>query len=152
MGFPRQEYWSGLPFPSPGDLQVATCWMTLNSRNVFSHGSGSYKSKIKVLPPKILGEDVTLPPLRFWHHQPDASLPSLPPSPHGLLLRLPLGLLSSPLRTPFTEFRTRCNPGCSHLINYLHLQRPFPNLRFQMHMNLERTLFNPVHNLKDREI
>ena len=20
MGFPRQEYWSGLPFPSPGNL------------------------------------------------------------------------------------------------------------------------------------
>ena len=20
MGFPREEYWSGLPFPSPGDL------------------------------------------------------------------------------------------------------------------------------------
>ena len=20
MGFPRQQYWSGLPFPSPGDL------------------------------------------------------------------------------------------------------------------------------------
>ena len=20
MGFPRQEHWSGLPFPSPGDL------------------------------------------------------------------------------------------------------------------------------------
>ena len=20
MGYPRQEYWSGLPFPSPGDL------------------------------------------------------------------------------------------------------------------------------------
>ena len=20
MGFPRQEYWSGVPFPSPGDL------------------------------------------------------------------------------------------------------------------------------------
>ena len=20
MGFPRQEYWQGLPFPSPGDL------------------------------------------------------------------------------------------------------------------------------------
>jgi len=20
MGFPRQEYWSGLPFPPPGDL------------------------------------------------------------------------------------------------------------------------------------
>ena len=23
MGFPKQEYWSGLPFPSPGDLQVS---------------------------------------------------------------------------------------------------------------------------------
>ena len=22
MGFPRQEYWSGLPFPSPGDLPI----------------------------------------------------------------------------------------------------------------------------------
>ena len=21
MGFPRQDYWSGLPFPSPGDLR-----------------------------------------------------------------------------------------------------------------------------------
>ena len=21
MGFPKQEYWSGLPFPSPGDLR-----------------------------------------------------------------------------------------------------------------------------------
>ena len=23
MGFPRQEYWSGLPFPSPGDLPIS---------------------------------------------------------------------------------------------------------------------------------
>ena len=23
MGFPRQEYWSGVPFPSPGDLTDA---------------------------------------------------------------------------------------------------------------------------------
>ena len=22
MGFPREEYWSGLPFPSPGDLPI----------------------------------------------------------------------------------------------------------------------------------
>ena len=22
MGFPRQEHWSGLPFPSPGDLPI----------------------------------------------------------------------------------------------------------------------------------
>ena len=22
MGFPRQKYWSGLPFPTPGDLSI----------------------------------------------------------------------------------------------------------------------------------
>ena len=27
MGFSRQEYWSGLPFPSPGDLQVQSKWI-----------------------------------------------------------------------------------------------------------------------------
>ena len=25
MGFPRQEYWSGMPFPSPGDLPKPVC-------------------------------------------------------------------------------------------------------------------------------
>ena len=25
MGFFRQEYWSGLPFPSTGDLPISTC-------------------------------------------------------------------------------------------------------------------------------
>ena len=36
MGFSRQEYWSGLPFPSPGDLpdpglnlSLQHCWQTL---------------------------------------------------------------------------------------------------------------------------
>ena len=36
MGFSRQEYWSGLPFPSPGDLPnqgsnpgLPHCWQTL---------------------------------------------------------------------------------------------------------------------------
>ena len=31
LGFPRQEYWSGLPFPSPGNLPDArdqTCLVT----------------------------------------------------------------------------------------------------------------------------
>ena len=30
MGFPRQEYWSGLPFPTPGDLpdsQIEAKWI-----------------------------------------------------------------------------------------------------------------------------
>ena len=26
MGFSRQEYWSGLPFPSPGDLPDPGIW------------------------------------------------------------------------------------------------------------------------------
>ena len=25
MGFSKQEYWSGLPFPSPGDLPILMC-------------------------------------------------------------------------------------------------------------------------------
>ena len=101
-----------------------------------------------MLPCLLWGSGATSQPA--WHLT-DASLPSPPPSPRDLLLSMSLGLLSSPLRTPFTEFRTRYNPGCSHLINYLHLQRPFPNLRLQMDMNLEKTLFNPMHNLKDIE-
>ena len=28
MGFPRQEYWSGLPFPSPGDLSDSEIELT----------------------------------------------------------------------------------------------------------------------------
>ena len=30
MGFPRQEYWSGLPFPSPGDLSDPGIELTLS--------------------------------------------------------------------------------------------------------------------------
>ena len=34
MGFPRQEYWSGLPFPSPGDLsdqtQGSNLWLLMS--------------------------------------------------------------------------------------------------------------------------
>ena len=30
MGFPRQEYWSGLPFPSPGDLPDPRIKLTLD--------------------------------------------------------------------------------------------------------------------------
>ena len=30
MGFSMQEYWSGLPFPSPGDLSE---WLKLNTNN-----------------------------------------------------------------------------------------------------------------------
>ena len=73
MGFCRQEYWSGLSFPSPGQLLdpriepgspalqadslppellsvVTKCHLLsgLDNRNLFSHSSGGWKSKNKV--------------------------------------------------------------------------------------------------------
>ena len=46
MGFSRQEYWSGLPFPSPGDLPdpeiepLSTC--IIGRRFILSHLSHFY--------------------------------------------------------------------------------------------------------------
>ena len=47
MGFPRQEYWSGLPFPPPGDLSdpgiepVSPVWQ-VNSLPLSHLGSPPY--------------------------------------------------------------------------------------------------------------
>ena len=64
MGFSRQEYWNGLPFPSPGDLpdpgiepespalagRFFTAEPLLGSlqNQMFSHSSGSQKPNIEV--------------------------------------------------------------------------------------------------------
>ena len=64
MGFSRQEYWSGLPFPSPGDLpdpgiepespalagRFFTAEPPLGSlqNQMFSHSSGSQKPNTEV--------------------------------------------------------------------------------------------------------
>ena len=32
MGFSKQEYWSGLPFPSPGDLPIQGSTINLSSK------------------------------------------------------------------------------------------------------------------------
>ena len=42
MGFPRQEHWSGLPFPSPGDLpdpvgKTSGTWVSYIRRRVLYH-------------------------------------------------------------------------------------------------------------------
>ena len=34
MGFPRQEYWSGLPFPFPGDLPHLGIFLTQESNHI----------------------------------------------------------------------------------------------------------------------
>ena len=49
MGFPRQEYWSGLPFPSPGDLGpgIKLGSPALASDSLPSEPPGSLSSKIQ---------------------------------------------------------------------------------------------------------
>ena len=43
MGFPRQEYWSGLPFPSPGylpNLEIEPKSPTLHTDSLWSEPTG----------------------------------------------------------------------------------------------------------------
>ena len=45
MGFSRQEYWSGLPFPSPGDLR-GLCYLLKLEKQVRADSPG-LESQIK---------------------------------------------------------------------------------------------------------
>ena len=48
MGFPRQEYWSGLPFPSPGDLQgIGSSFPALAGGFFITEPPGKYYSAFK---------------------------------------------------------------------------------------------------------
>ena len=50
MGFPRQEYWSGLPFPSPGDLPdpgIETAWL-VDSLLLSHQGSSIFQGTISL--------------------------------------------------------------------------------------------------------
>ena len=49
MGFSRQEYWSGLPFPSPGDLPDSG--MELGSRTLQADSLPSEPSRKHVIGP-----------------------------------------------------------------------------------------------------
>ena len=53
MGFPRQEYWSGLPFPSPGDLpdpgiETGSPWRFLNLEFLIFNLEIKFFKKIKI--------------------------------------------------------------------------------------------------------
>ena len=37
MGFPREEYWSGLPFPTPGDLPNPGIGLMSPGRQILYH-------------------------------------------------------------------------------------------------------------------
>ena len=59
MGFSRQDYWSGLPFPSPGDLPdpgsnpglhiVARCFYSLSHQGSPSHIKEEVKKQVDKL-------------------------------------------------------------------------------------------------------
>jgi len=72
MGFSRQEYWSGLPFPSPGDLpdQKHLCFLL---------GPGSKVAPKGPFPPRT---PIPFPSsLSFSHPLPQASISSSYPPP-----------------------------------------------------------------------
>ena len=43
MGFSRQEYWGGLPFPSPGDLQYSQLENSLDQRSLVGYSPSGRK-------------------------------------------------------------------------------------------------------------
>ena len=49
IGFPRQEYWSRLPFPSPGDLPNPDASPTLAGRFFTTDSPGSSALLINVI-------------------------------------------------------------------------------------------------------
>ena len=78
MGFPRQEYWSGLPFPSPGDLpdpgmeSVSPATPTLAGRFFTTESPGSPYSFTGL--PKMLAwvfplDGMEKPEQTFWPTQ-----------------------------------------------------------------------------------
>ena len=61
MGFSRQEYWSGLPFPSPGDLPdtgIEPGFPTLQTDSLSSEPQGS--PLIKVICKRLVGPPKSL--------------------------------------------------------------------------------------------
>ena len=50
MGFSRQEYWSGLPFPSPGFCHT-TIQISYNYTNMFSYSSQPVNLLSSILSP-----------------------------------------------------------------------------------------------------
>ena len=52
MGFPRQEYWSGLPFPSPGDPPDPGLKLKSSAFQADSLPTESHKAKLLIVPSK----------------------------------------------------------------------------------------------------
>ena len=57
MGFPRQEYWSGLPFPSPGDLltqELNPCLLHWRAGSLPLHHLGSPQGMVAVYRTEVM--------------------------------------------------------------------------------------------------
>ena len=50
MGFPRQEYWSGLPFPSPGDVPNPEIQLTSLTSPALAGGFFTTSATCEALP------------------------------------------------------------------------------------------------------
>ena len=59
MGFPREEYWGGLPFPPPGDLP---------DPGIEAVSSASAGEFFTTEPPSKPSHSLSLSPLEFIHH------------------------------------------------------------------------------------
>ena len=83
MGFPRQEYWSGLPFPSPGDLPNPTepTSPALQADSwLLSHQRSS-----QIIHSSILSTSLSeLSPSCPWKWKWSCSVMSVSSQPHGL--------------------------------------------------------------------
>ena len=85
MGFSRQEYWSSLPCPPPGDLLhpgifptcLYRCAIALSKKNVHTLILKYFLAKVFVLGAKLYLEDIPL--LLCLLHWQVGSLPLVPP-------------------------------------------------------------------------
>ena len=72
MGFSRQEYWSGLPFPSPGDLPdpgIEPRSPTLQANSLLTELWGKpYTLKLKIIYTTTIRQDTKVILFLFWFH------------------------------------------------------------------------------------
>ena len=128
MGFPRQEYWSGLPFSTPGDLPdpgIKPC-VSCNGRQILYHwATWEPKFSESNLNPKSLEK---LP--SFWNKKYIFYQFCLCSSfPWSTLISWISRLLSTSLLCPWDFPGKNIGVGCHFLLQRIFpTQRPNPNL------------------------
>ena len=107
MGFPRQEYWSGLPFPSPGDLPIPG---------------------VKPTSPALAGGFFSTEPPGYCCSSISNPCPTL--QPHGLEhTSLPCPSSSPRVCPTSCPLNQLCHPTISSCLPLLLLPSVFPNIK-----------------------